>query len=147
MPAMRMTANGQAARRAERLPGAFGLDAVLRPRQRRGQRRVLVDPAAVMVAVDRDGGEIDDRGEPRRRGDGASSRASVGSTPSVGRDRDEKDARLRDRLDEGGRGRLAVEHDHLDRASTEAPAASSAALAAVRVVPMMRSNRAPWSAT
>ncbi len=114
--------DGHAARGAERLPGALGFDAVLRPRQRRGERRVLVDPAAVMVAIDRDGREIDDCREPRRSGDGVAEQAKRRIDAVVGRDRDEQHVRLCDRVDERRRGGLAVEHDDLDAASAEGAA-------------------------
>src|ERR1700730_4114650 len=107
-----------AACRAQAKPGAFGIDAVAGARQRRRQRRGLVDPSSVMIAVDRDGGEIDDRGEARRRRNGVVHLRQHRIGAVIGGNRDEERVRVRDRARERRRCVPAVEYDHLDRAAT-----------------------------
>ena len=75
MPAMRITATGTP-RAAPSACQARSASMRSSARVSAGrERRVLVDPAAVMVAIDRDGREIDDCRERRRRGDGVAEQA------------------------------------------------------------------------
>ena len=82
--------DGLAGAVAELEPGLLGREPPPRARADRRGRRVLVDPAAAMVAIDADRREVADPGEPRRGGDRGGEMPERRVALRVRRDRDQE---------------------------------------------------------